>query len=63
MDFGALPPEVNSGRLYAGPGSAPLVAAASAWSGLASELSSAADGYQRVVTTLHAEEWLGRRRR
>lgn len=59
MDFGALPPEVNSGRLYAGPGSAPLVAAASAWSGLASELSSAADGYQRVVTTLHAEEWLG----
>ncbi|KZS58448.1 PPE family protein [Mycobacterium ostraviense] len=59
MDFGALPPEVNSGRLYAGPGSAPLVAAASAWSGLASELSLAADGYERVVTTLHAEEWLG----
>ncbi|WP_237051968.1 PPE family protein, partial [Mycobacterium avium] len=21
MDFGALPPEVNSGRMYAGPGS------------------------------------------
>ncbi|KZS80284.1 hypothetical protein B4U45_27785 [Mycobacterium persicum] len=59
MDFGALPPEVNSGRLYAGPGSAPLVAAASAWSGLASELSLAADGYERVVMTLHAEEWLG----
>ncbi|WP_222597732.1 PPE family protein, partial [Streptococcus pneumoniae] len=21
MDFGALPPEINSGRMYAGPGS------------------------------------------
>ncbi|WP_141249127.1 PPE domain-containing protein, partial [Mycobacterium avium] len=27
MDFGALPPEVNSGRMYAGPGSGPLMAA------------------------------------
>ncbi|WP_156622491.1 MULTISPECIES: PPE domain-containing protein, partial [unclassified Mycobacterium] len=24
FDFGALPPEVNSGRMYAGPGSGPL---------------------------------------
>ncbi|WP_141224555.1 PPE domain-containing protein, partial [Mycobacterium nebraskense] len=23
FDFGALPPEVNSGRMYAGPGSGP----------------------------------------
>ncbi|NGY02916.1 PPE domain-containing protein, partial [Mycobacterium tuberculosis] len=27
MDFGALPPEINSARMYAGPGSASLVAA------------------------------------
>ncbi|KZS62412.1 PPE family protein [Mycobacterium pseudokansasii] len=59
MDFGALPPEVNSGRLYAGPGSAPMVATASAWNGLASELSLTADGYERVLTTLHSDEWLG----
>lgn len=44
MDFGALPPEVNSGRMYCGPGSAPMVAAASAWNGLAAELSVAAVG-------------------
>ena len=38
LDFGALPPEINSGRIYTGPGSAPLLAAASAWDALASEL-------------------------
>ncbi|PBJ29320.1 PPE domain-containing protein, partial [Mycobacterium avium] len=27
FDFGALPPEINSGRMYAGPGSGPLMAA------------------------------------
>ncbi|WP_201407937.1 PPE domain-containing protein, partial [Mycobacterium intracellulare] len=27
MDFGFLPPEVNSGRMYAGPGSGSLLAA------------------------------------
>ncbi|WP_141769741.1 PPE domain-containing protein, partial [Mycobacterium tuberculosis] len=26
VDFGALPPEINSARMYAGPGSASLVA-------------------------------------
>ncbi|WP_155725996.1 PPE domain-containing protein, partial [Mycobacterium avium] len=38
MDFGALPPEVNSGRMYAGPGSGPLMAAAAAWDEVAAEL-------------------------
>ncbi|MCV7029324.1 PPE family protein, partial [Mycobacterium sherrisii] len=41
MDFAMLPPEVNSGRMYAGAGSGPLMAAAAAWDGLAAELSSA----------------------
>ncbi|WP_204080017.1 PPE family protein [Mycobacterium riyadhense] len=59
FDFGAVPPEVNSERMYSGPGSAPMVAAASSWNGLASELSSAAVGYERVITTLHDDEWLG----
>ncbi|WP_055367257.1 type VII secretion system ESX-5 target PPE26, partial [Mycobacterium tuberculosis] len=59
MDFGALPPEVNSVRMYAGPGSAPMVAAASAWNGLAAELSSAATGYETVITQLSSEGWLG----
>ncbi|BBX99143.1 PPE family protein [Mycobacterium lacus] len=59
MDFGALPPEVNSARMYAGPGSAPMVAAASAWNALAAELSSAATDYGAVVSMLSSEEWLG----
>jgi len=58
-DFGALPPEVNSGRIYAGPGSTSLTTAASAWNALAAELNSAALGYQNVVTQLTGEEWLG----
>jgi PPE-repeat protein len=41
VDFGALPPEINSGLMYAGAGSGPLVAAAAAWEALASELGSA----------------------
>jgi PPE-repeat protein len=59
IDFGALPPEINSARIYAGPGSASLIAAASAWNGLAAELNSTALGYDKVVTTLSSEEWLG----
>jgi PPE-repeat protein len=59
MDFGALPPEVNSGLMYAGAGVGPLVAAAGAWDGLASELSSAATSYQAVVSGLTGGPWLG----
>lgn len=59
LDFGALPPEVNSVRMYSGPGSAPLMAAASAWNGLAVELNSAAAGYEHVINQLTGEEWLG----
>lgn len=59
MDFGSLPPEVNSARMYSGAGSTPLVTAASAWSRLAGELNSAARGYDSVITRLASEEWLG----
>jgi PPE-repeat protein len=59
IDFGALPPEVNSALIYAGPGSTSLTTAASAWNALAAELSSAAAGYGNVVTQLSSEEWTG----
>ncbi|WP_156658172.1 PPE domain-containing protein, partial [Mycobacterium kyorinense] len=59
MDFGALPPEINSARIYAGPGAAPMMAAASAWSALGAELSTAAAAYESVITGLTSEEWLG----
>ncbi|MDV3249034.1 PPE family protein [Mycobacterium avium subsp. hominissuis] len=56
--FGALPPEVNSGRIYSGPGSAPLLAAAAAWDGLAAELQSTAASYVATVTELRTA-WQG----
>jgi PPE-repeat protein len=59
MDFGALPPEINSARMYSGPGSSSMQAAASAWNGLAAELQSAASGYDTVITQLASDEWMG----
>jgi PPE-repeat protein len=59
VDFGALPPEFNSARMYAGPGSSSLQAAASAWNGIAAELNSAATSYDKVVTQLASDEWMG----
>lgn len=59
IDFGALPPEINSARLYSGSGSTSLVTAASAWNSLAAELNAAALQYENVVTQLSSEEWLG----
>ena len=59
VDFGALPPEVNSARMYTGPGSSSLQAAASAWNGLAAELQSAAQGYETTITQLANDGWNG----
>jgi PPE-repeat protein len=59
VDYGALTPEINSARMYAGPGSSSLQAAASAWNGLAAELQSAAQGYETVITQLSSDEWMG----
>lgn len=59
MDFGALPPEVNSAKMYAGPGSGSLTAAAMAWDELAADLQFAASAYTSVVTGLTSGPWLG----
>ena len=59
MDFGALPPEINSARMYSGPGSGPLMAAATAWDELATELDSTAASYSSAISELTGEEWLG----
>ncbi|MDT7721389.1 MAG: hypothetical protein QOE94_2400, partial [Mycobacterium sp.] len=59
MDFGALPPEVNSARMYAGAGSGSMLAAASSWDGLAAELRSTASSYGSVITELTDGSWVG----
>src|ERR1700742_2252103 len=58
FDFGALPPEINSGKIYTGPGSAPLLAASTAWNALASELQATAAGYTSSITEL-GSSWTG----
>ncbi|EUA11486.1 PPE family protein [Mycobacterium pseudokansasii] len=58
-DFGALPPEVNSALLYEGPGSGPMLTAATAWESLTAVLNSAAVSYASVVSALTLESWLG----
>ena len=59
MDFGAFPPEINSGRLYSGPGAEPMIVAASAWDAIAAELAVAASGYHSVIAELASSAWLG----
>ena len=59
VDFGALPPEINSGRMYVGPGSGPMLAAAAAWDELAAELQSTAASYGTTVQGLAVGPWTG----
>lgn len=59
MDFGLLMPEINSARMYAGPGSGPMLAAAAAWDELAAQLESAAGGYFSEVSGLTGQAWFG----
>lgn len=59
MDFAFLPPEINSGRMYTGPGVAPMLAAATAWDDIAAELSSTALSYVSQVEALTTAAWRG----
>lgn len=58
MDYGALPPEVNSGRMYVGAGSGPMMAAAAAWDALAADLYTAAASYGSLIAELTGV-WMG----
>jgi PPE-repeat protein len=58
LDFGALPPEINSGLMYAGPGPGPMQAASVAWNALADDLYLTATAYALVIVDLTAA-WLG----
>jgi PPE-repeat protein len=59
MDYGALPPEINSARMYAGSGAGSMLVAAAAWDGLAADLNSTAASYGSVISGLTGESWQG----
>jgi PPE-repeat protein len=59
MHFAVLPPEMNSARMFTGPGRGPLLAAASAWDGLAEELRAAAGSFASVTSGLAGAAWAG----
>jgi PPE-repeat protein len=59
MHFAVLPPEVNSGRMYAGPGAGSMLAAAAAWDELANELHTTAANLESVISGLTSEPWRG----
>lgn len=54
-----VPPEINSGRMYAGAGSSSLVASAAAWQALAAQLGSSGAAFSSVISALAAGSWLG----
>jgi PPE-repeat protein len=59
VDFPVLPPEVNSARIHSGVGSPPMLAAAAAWDGLATELRAAASSFGSVTSGLATGSWQG----
>ena len=54
-----LPPEVNSGRMYVGPGAGPMLAAAATWDAVAAGLESTAAGYSVEAAGLTGQAWSG----
>ncbi|WP_136246388.1 PPE family protein [Mycobacterium intracellulare] len=54
-----VPPEINSGRMYVGLGSASLMESAAAWQALAAQLGSAGAAFQAVIEALTSTAWLG----
>lgn len=59
MFYAAFPPEINSGRMYTGPGVGPMLAAATSWDGLAAELQTTAASYSSVIASLTSGPWVG----
>jgi PPE-repeat protein len=58
MNFAMLPPEINSGRMYSGPGSGPMIEAATTWDATAARLYDTATDYKSVTSKL-ADGWQG----
>jgi PPE-repeat protein len=58
MDWAFLPPEINSARMYSGPGLASLLTAAGSWDAVSAELASTAESYESVLAGLDLQ-WRG----
>jgi PPE-repeat protein len=58
LEFGAFPPEINSGLMYTGPGSGPMLTASAAWDALADNLYLTAIAYGSAITDVESF-WLG----
>src|SRR5689334_22475418 len=58
MEWALFPPEINSARMYTGPGLASLLAAAGSWDALSAELASTAESYESVLAGLDLQ-WRG----
>ncbi|OBG38104.1 PPE family protein [Mycobacterium sp. E3198] len=59
MDYAFFPPEINSARIYGGPGSGSLMAAAGSWDSLSAELGTTAETYGNVLSALTTLHWHG----
>jgi PPE-repeat protein len=59
LDYGMFPPEINSARMYAGPGVSSMLAAGAGWDELACDLRSQATDYASVVSNLTTAGWRG----
>ncbi len=59
MNFSVLTPEINSIRISARAGSAPMLEAAAAWDGLAAELASVTASFNSVISGPAGASWQG----
>lgn len=59
LEFSAIPPEITSSLMYAGAGSAPFMAAATAYANLAAEVSATATQWESIISLLTTEQWTG----
>ena len=55
MDYAFVPPEINSARMYAGPGPSSLLAAAGSWDALSAELGTTADNYESALSSWRSQ--------
>jgi PPE-repeat protein len=58
LEYGALPPEINSGLMYTGPGAGPMLVNSVAWDALADNLYWTATSYGSTISDL-TTSWRG----